>query len=142
MHREGRTQYSLLLAVSLVLSGCGSAQQTSPRPLEVATPITLTPKQVSSVRAGVAKSLKYDVDSPWVGKLLAGRTSTGVIVCGYVNGKNSAGEDIGERPFHGLFLGFDNASGFIVTGSGGAENETATTLDVCKRSGLELAPSS
>jgi hypothetical protein len=134
-------RYSLLLSVALVLSGCESAPQTGVR-LEVATPITLTPKQVSSVRAGVAKSLKYDVDAPRVGKLLAGRTSTGVIVCGYVNGKNSAGEDIGERPFHGLFLGFDNASGFIVTGSGGAENETATTLDVCRRSGLELAPSS
>jgi hypothetical protein len=134
-------RYSLLLSVALVLSGCESAPQTGVR-LEVATPITLTPKQVSSVRAGVAKSLKYDIDAPRVGKLLAGRTSTGVIVCGYVNGKNSAGEDIGERPFHGLFLGFDNASGFIVTGSGGAENETATTLDVCRRSGLELTPSS
>ena len=132
---------ALLLSVALVLSACESAPQPGVR-LEVAIPITLTPKQVSSVRAGVAKSLKYDVDAPRVGKLIAGRTSTGVIVCGYVNGKNSAGEDIGERPFHGLFLGFDNASGFIVTGTGGAENETATTLDVCRRSGLELTPSS
>jgi hypothetical protein len=139
--RSGRMRYCLLLSMGLVLSGCGSAPQPATR-LEVATPITLTPKQVSSVRAGVAKSLKYDVEAPRVGKLIAGRTSNGVIVCGYVNGKNSAGEDIGERPFHGLFLGFDNASGFIVTGTGGAESETATTLDMCRRSGLELTPSS
>ena len=131
----------LLFSIVLVLSGCESAPQTNVR-LEVATPITLTPKQISSVRAGVAKSLKYDVEGPRVGKLVAGRTSTGVIVCGYVNGKNSSGEDVGERPFHGLFLGFDNASGFIVTGTGGADNETAKTLDICRRSGLELAPSS
>ena len=135
--------YFLLLSVALMLSACESAQPTGPGPrLEVATPITLTSKQVSSVRAGVAKSLKYDVDAPRVGKLVAGRTSTGVIVCGYVSGKNTAGEDIEERPFHGLFLGFDNASGFIVTGSGGKESETAKTLDVCRRSGLELTPSS
>jgi hypothetical protein len=131
----------LLFSIFLVLSGCESAPQTNVR-LEVATSITLTPKQISSVRAGVAKSLKYDVEAPRVGKLVAGRTSTGVIVCGYVNGKNSSGEDVGERPFHGLFLGFDNASGFIVTGTGGADSETAKTLDVCRRSGLELAPSS
>jgi len=131
----------IFFSIVLVLSGCESAPQTNVR-LEVATPITLTPKQISSVRAGVAKSLKYDVEAPRVGKLVAGRTSTGVIVCGYVNGKNSSGEDVGERPFHGLFLGFDNASGFIVTGSGGADSETAKTLDVCRRSGLELAPSS
>jgi hypothetical protein len=130
-----------LVLVSLVLSGCESAQKTVSH-LEVAKPITLTPKQIASVRAGVAKSLKdRDLQAVSVGRMLAGRTSTAVVVCGYVNGKNSSGESLSERPFHGLFMGMDNASGFIVTGTGGADDDTAATLEVCRRSGLDLAPS-
>ena len=34
-------------------------------------------------------------------------------VCGYVNGKNSSGEYVGEKPFHGVFLGMDNARGLL-----------------------------
>jgi hypothetical protein len=139
--RHSSLALSLTLA-SLVLSGCESAPQKMSTPLEVAKPITLTAKQISSVRAGVAKSLKNnDLEGVRVGRMLAGRTSTGVIVCGYVNGKNSAGEYVGEKPFHGLFLGMDNASGFIVTGAGGAENDTTATFEVCRRSGLDLSPS-
>ena len=68
-------------------------------------------------------------------------TSRSVIVCGYLNGKERAGGGVHDRPFHGLFLGLDNASGFVVTGTGGAEKDTAETLDVCKRSGLDLSTS-
>jgi hypothetical protein len=138
---------SMLALVSLVLSGCESAQNEPGRKmssshLEVAKPITLTAKQISSVRAGVAKSLRnQDLEEVRVGRMLAGRTSTGVIVCGYLNAKDSSGEYVGERPFHGLFMGMDNASGFIVTGTGGADNETAETFEICRRSGLDLTPS-
>ena len=132
---------SSLVLVLLVLSGCESAQKMSSH-LEVATPITLTAKQISSIRAGVMKSLKdHDLEAVSVGRMLAGRTSTSVIVCGYVNGKNSSGEYVGEKPFHGLFMGMDNASGFIVTGTGGTDNDNAATFEVCRRSGLNLAPS-
>jgi hypothetical protein len=135
-------RYSSLVLVSLVLSGCESAQKVTSSHVEVAKPITLTAKQIASVRAGVAKSLKdYDLQPVSVGRMLAGRTSTAVIVCGYVKSKNSSGEDVGEKPFHGLFMGMDNASGFIVTGAGGADNDNAATLEVCRRSGLDLAPS-
>jgi hypothetical protein len=134
---------SLLLLVLLALPGCESVQQSSSSsiPREVAKPITLTAKQTASVRAGVAKSLKDDFTAVQVGRMLAGRTSTSVIVCGYVKGKDSSGEYVAERPFHGLFMGMDNASGFIVTGTGGADNENAATYEVCRRSGLDLAPS-
>ena len=109
--------------------------------LEAVTPTTLTAKQISSVRAGVTKSLKdQDLAVVSVGRLIAGRTSTSVIVCGYVTGKNSSGE-MGEKPFHGLFMGMDNASGFIVTGTGGTADDNTATFEVCRRSGLDLAPS-
>jgi hypothetical protein len=134
-------RYGSLVLVSLVLSGCESAQKISTR-VEVATPITLTAKQISSVRAGLAKSLKdHDLKVVSIRRMLAGRISTSVIVCGYVNGQNTSGEHVGEKPFHGLFMGMDNASGFIVTGTGGADDETAATLEVCRRSGLDLSPS-
>jgi hypothetical protein len=133
---------SCSLALALVLTGCESAQKVnSPvERVEVATPIKLTPKQIASVRSGLARRLHDDgIEGVTVGRALAGKTSSGVIVCGYLSGKQRAGEDVRDRPFHGVFLGLDNASGFIVTGTGGAEKETAETLDMCKRSGLDLA---
>ena len=131
---------------ALVLSACQSAQDsssnTSTQELEVAKPVTLSAKQISSVRSGVTRVLKNnDLEDPRFGKMLAGRTSKAVVVCGYVDGKDSSGQYVGERPFHGLFLGLDNASSFIVTGTGGTETENAATFEVCRRSGLNLAPS-
>jgi hypothetical protein len=133
-------RYCLLLLLALALSGCGTAPAS--RPVEVAKPITLTAKQISSVRSGVTRFLKNeDLEGVQLGRTIAGRTSAAVIVCGYANGKNGAGELVGERPFHGLFLGMDNASSFIVTGTGGTDTDNAATLELCRRSGLELTPS-
>jgi hypothetical protein len=127
--------------LALVLAGCESAQPTNKvEPLEVASPVKLTSKQMASVRSGLARRLKDDgIESVAIARALAGRTSRSVIVCGYLNGKDRAGGDVRDRPFHGLFLGMDNASGFVVTGTGGADKDTAETLDVCKRSGLDLS---
>ena len=137
-----RMRCFLLVLLSLALSSCESTQKVATH-LEVATPITLSAKQIASVRAGVTKSLKtHELELASIGRMMAGRISTGVAVCGYFNSKTSAGESLGERPFHGVFLGLDNASGFIVTGTGGEENDTAATLEVCRQSGLDLAASS
>jgi len=62
-----------------------------------------------------------------------------VVVCGYINGKSSSGETVGDTPFHGLFMGLDNASGFIVTGVGGSDIENAATFEDCRRSGLDIS---
>ncbi len=135
-------RYLLLVFSMLVLSACQSAQTPAARDLEVAKPITLSAKQISSVRSGVTRMLKnQDLEAARFGRMLAGKTSTGVIVCGYVDSKNGSGEYVGERPFHGVFLGMDNASSFIVTGTGGTESENAETFEVCRRSGLDLTPS-
>jgi hypothetical protein len=128
--------------LAVVLAACSSAQPVNNRVerFEVATPIKLTSQQMASMRSGLARRLKDDgIEAVTVGRALAGKTSSGVIVCGYLNGRSRAGEVVRDRPFHGLFLGMDNASGFIVTGTGGEEKETAETLDVCRRSGLDLA---
>ena len=146
-------RYLLPVLSALVLSACQAAQDSSSnssssnssssnRELEVAKPITLSARQISSVRAGVTRVLQnHDLEAPRFGRMLAGRTSKAVVVCGYVDGKDSSGQYVGERPFHGLFLGLDNASSFIVTGTGGTETENAATFEVCRRSGLDLTPS-
>ena len=129
----------LLLVSVLVLAACGSPQKLTSYQ-EVATPITLTPKQIASIRAGVAKGFAdRDLRAVNLGRMLAGRTSTSVVVCGYINGKSSSGETVGDTPFHGLFMGLDNASGFIVTGIGGSDIENAATFEDCRRSGLDIS---
>ena len=134
-------RYSSLILISLILSACESAQKIT-RHLEPAKPITLTAKQISSVRAGVTKNLKdHELELVGIERIRAGQASTGVIVCGYVKSKKGSGDAMDEKPFQGIFLGPDNASDFVVTGTGGAGDDAAETLEVCRRSGLELAPS-
>jgi hypothetical protein len=129
------------MLASLILSACESAQKIT-RNLEPATPIALTAKQVSSIRVSVMKSLKdHDLQFVSIGQMRAGQASTGVIVCGYVKSKKGSSDSMDEKPFQGIFLGLDNASDFVVTGTGGAGDDAAATLEVCRRSGLELAPS-
>ncbi len=131
----------LLLVPVLVLGACSSSStQKLSSYEEVATPITLTPKQIAGVRAGIAKGFAdRDLHAVNLGRVLAGRTSTSVVVCGYINGKNSSGAIVGDTPFHGLFMGLDNASGFIVTQLGGTESENAATFEDCRRSGLDIS---
>jgi hypothetical protein len=138
--RFGMRRASLAVLLFLVgLAGCGGAAQKVTNYQEVATPITLTPKQIASVRAGVAKGFAdRDLRAVNVGRMLAGRTSTSVVVCGLMSGKNSSGEGV-ETPFHGIFMGMDNASGFIVTGVGGSEIENSATFEDCRRSGLDIS---
>jgi hypothetical protein len=141
--KQGGSVRCFLLILLVALSGCASAEKIPASiPLEVAKPITLTATQIASVRAGVVKSLKVrDLDVVGIGRTRAGRISSGVVVCGYVNSKSARDEHASEKPFHGTFLGLDNASGFIVTGMGGTDEDNAATLDNCRRSGLDLAPS-
>ena len=135
--------YSSLILLSVALSGCASAEKIPASiPLEVAKPMKLTATQIAGVRAGVVKGLKsHDLEVVSIGRMLAGRISTGVVVCGYVNSKSIQDGQVSEKPFHGTFLGLDNASGFIVTGIGGTDEDNAATLENCRRSGLDLAPS-
>jgi hypothetical protein len=130
------------LLVSLALAGCASAEKITTTRIEVAKPLTLNARQVAGVRVGVGKSLKnHDLEVVNVGRMLAGRISTGVVVCGYVSSKRASGEPVAEAPFHGVFMGLDNASGFVVTGLGGSAEDNAATLEDCRRSGLDLTAS-
>src|SRR5437764_15350604 len=78
--KEGRMRCAspvgLLLVSVLVLAACGSPQKLTSYQ-EVATPITLTPKQIASIRAGVAKGFAdRDLRAVNLGRMLEiGRAS-------------------------------------------------------------------
>jgi hypothetical protein len=142
--KEGRMRWASLVVVLVLVAGLEACSSATTQKLssyqEVAKPITLTPKQVAGVRAGIAKGFAdRDLHAVNLGRIIAGRTSTSVVVCGYINGKNSSGEAVGDTPFHGLFMGLDNASGFIVTQLGGTESENAATVEDCRRAGLDIS---
>ena len=71
--------------------------------LENPVSVTLTEKQKQVVRAGVTAGLK-DPTSPRFGtSFVAAKGSSGsVVVCGFVNAKNSFGGYVGEAPFIGV----------------------------------------
>ncbi|HEY7247910.1 MAG TPA: hypothetical protein VH678_28920 [Xanthobacteraceae bacterium] len=139
---RGASLGPVLLVAAFVLGACSSSDSTQKLSnyQEMATPVTLTPKQLASVRAGIAKGFAdRDLHAVNLGRTVAGRTSTSVVVCGYINGKNAAGEAVGDTPFHGLFMGLDNASGFVITQLGGTESDNAATFEDCRRSGLDIS---
>jgi hypothetical protein len=132
------------IVASLFLAGCAATPQQQSQRVEAeldrisehATPVKLTDKQLIAVRKGVAQSLK-DPESARFGRIIAGQTSQGIVVCGYVNGKNSYGGYIGEKPFVGVLVEPDKTK-FSVTEIGGAEKETFVAFKVCRTFGLEL----
>jgi hypothetical protein len=103
--------------------------------VETVRPITLTEKQTAAVRKGVIAVLK-DPESARFGSIIAGQrtSSPAIVVCGFVNAKNSFGGYTGEQPFTGI-LG-DDPPKFAVAMMGGKEEETYAVREMCSRSGL------
>lgn len=62
--------------------------------------VKLTPADAKMIKRGLADIMK-DPDSVRVGRTLATTTEGHIVVCGYVNGKNSYGGYTGEQPFYG-----------------------------------------
>ena len=124
-----------LLLFSSVLASCVTDQTTSPS-FKFHAPIVLTSAQEKTVRDSVASSLK-DPQAARFGKMIAGRSSDGeVMVCGLVNGKNSFGGYIGDKPFEGLLVA--NGQVFAPIGIGGMDDDTNATFEMCGKSGLQL----
>jgi hypothetical protein len=96
-----RMRYWLLVLLTLSLSACQSPAPVTSSNLEQAKPITLSAKQVSSVRSGVAHPEKPGSGSVRFGRMLAGKTSTAV-TCADNGRQEPRGRIAGERPFHGL----------------------------------------
>jgi hypothetical protein len=104
--------------VTVVLSACGeisdaldqTASISAPQPRTDTysperTPIALSNPDVETVRKALRKKLKDHPGSVRFDGIIAGTTKKGeVIVCGWVNGKNSSGAYTERQPFAGSLI--------------------------------------
>lgn len=86
-----------VIALGCLLSSA-SAQEVPPT-----DPVRLTPRQIEAVKDGVRDALK-DPESARFGTMLAARSRTdgAIMVCGYVNARNSYGGYTGRGYFIGV----------------------------------------
>jgi hypothetical protein len=105
-------------------------------PIEPGMPIKLDPRQQEAVVAAVTKWMK-EPGTVSFGALNAVKARLGkIVVCGEVNGRNSAGAYPGMAPFVGIMVGKPAAPEFIVisiaqSGQGRTEIEA-----ICQHSGI------
>ena len=120
-----RAAKNAILAASifsaLLLVGCAEALMKA-NGLSPVVRTPLTEAENRAVEAGLRRVLK-DPDSARFGEFIGGRNEqNALVVCGYVNGRNSFGGMTGPEPFNGVFQA-DNS--FFVTGlgSGGSSSQ-------------------
>lgn len=111
---------ALVATCVAALSGCVAAGSV----IKPTAQISITPAMARQIENGVKRGLK-DPESARFGSTAAGQSPDGfVVVCGYVNAKNSFGGYTGAQPYYGLLqgnrfhvvaFGSDEASVYAVT---------------------------
>lgn len=121
-----------VLAAGLALAGCAEPPKNEIKP---GVPYSLSKKEVSLVKRDVASALK-DPNSARFGRIAAAKKDSDVVVvCGFVNGRNSYGGYTGEKPFMGVLT----ANGFLVGSIAGAsDSDYIATVRTCQRSGAAI----
>jgi len=105
-------------------------------PIEPGRPVGLNGRQQEAVVMGVMKWMK-DPDSVQFRGLAGVRNSRSLItVCGEVNGRNTAGRQVGMEPFIGVLMGPDVDADFVLVGIGSSERERAEVTQLCRASGI------
>jgi hypothetical protein len=100
-------------------------------PVEPGMPVKLDPRQQETVVAGVAKWMK-DPGSASFGSMSGVKLRQGyVVVCGEVDGRNSAGAYTGMARFVGVVMGGE----FIVVSIAQSGKPRAEVDTICQRSG-------
>lgn len=103
--------------------------------IEAGRPLKLDARQQEAVVGGVSQWLK-DSKSAQFGAMQAVRDSRGVVtVCGWVDGRNSAGVYRGMAPYIGILVGTRHSADFIVVGIGGSRQDRASVLALCVETG-------
>jgi len=103
--------------------------------IEPGTPVTLDAQQQETVIAGVVKWMKVPA-SVQFGTMAAARTRRGgIVVCGEVNGRNSAGVRAGMAPFIGMLTASSEAPEFVVVAIAEEGEQRAEITALCRQSG-------
>lgn len=132
----------VLLLSSVLLVGCNAARHASPEAAAAAAPGSPTPLSQADqklLKEGLAAGMK-DPDSVRVGDAIATINGTGrIVICGYVNGKNSYGGYTGDQPFVGLL--YRQAEGgrparFVPLMFGSDEIRETVIRNECRSSGI------
>lgn len=129
---------SVVLLGLVAFTGCQATQQARPSPKPVTAIVTLTSEQLDTVYQGVRDELK-DPNSAIFGRVVAGTTPESdniLLVCGWVNAKNSYGGYTGEKPFMGSMI--RGVRFFTLLSIGGTDSQTRVVLTLCTRQGLSL----
>ena len=107
-------------------------------PIEKGRPVALDPLQQEVVVRGVAKWMK-EPRSIAFGPMEAARNDLGfIVVCGEVDGRNSAGRYVGPSPFIGVLMGKLKSPDFVVVGLGSSDGERTEVLTLCRESGVQI----
>jgi hypothetical protein len=104
--------------------------------IEPGMPVKLDQRQLEAVIDGVIKWMK-DPASVSFADINGVKSRRGVVVvCGDVNGRNSAGTLVAKSPFIGALMGQPKAPTFVVVEIGSAGKQRATVEGLCQQSGI------
>jgi hypothetical protein len=104
--------------------------------IEPGMPVKLDQRQLEAVIDGVIKWMK-DPASVSFADINGAKSRRGVVVvCGDVNGRNSAGTLVAKSPFIGALMGQPKAPTFVVVEIGSVGKQRATVEALCQQSGI------
>ena len=104
--------------------------------IEPGMPIKLDPRQQEAVVAAVSKWMKEPATASF-GALNAVKARHGqIVVCGEVNGRNTAGAYPGMAPFVGIIVGKPAVPQFIVISIAQSGQPRAEIQAICQQSGI------
>ena len=104
--------------------------------IEPGMPTKLDARQQEAVVAGVVKWMKVPGSAEF-GTMAGARTRRGgTVVCGEVNGRNSAGVVAGMAPFIGMLTANQAAPEFVVVAIAAAGQRRAELEALCRQSGI------
>ncbi len=104
-------------------------------PIEPGLPVGLNGHQQETVVTGVLKWMKDPASVQFRGIEAVQNSRGRIIVCGEVNGRNSAG-NVSISPFVGLLMGPDADADFVLVGIGSSDRERAEVTSLCRANGL------
>ena len=105
-------------------------------PIEPGRPVGLNGPQQEAIVTGVLKWMK-DPGSVQFRGIEGVQNSRGrITVCGEVNGRNTAGREVGMSPFVGVLMGPDVDADFVLVGIGSSDRDRAEVTQLCRASGI------
>jgi hypothetical protein len=104
-------------------------------PIEPGLPVGLNGHQQETVVAVVLNWMKDPASVQFRGIEAVQNSRGRIVVCGEVNGRNSAG-NVSISPFVGVLMGPDADADFVLVGIGSSDRERAEVTSLCRANGL------